>query len=249
MASIERAVANFVDRLEPRSLDGIRGQDELVTTLRELVRTSQVREHPLPPLLLIGSDDSQTQGIAAAVAREFLGDREDSIVEVEADTIDSRSELARQLLSLKANDVLIVHDVDTLDPTLYRQLLTATREFCLEVSNIEEELGAMTPVSLPFFSLIATTAEEISVDVIQDWLTARVQPYEAEALVEVAKWSGLRLGVTITDEAAEELALRCEGRPRELNALVASIYLEYAEELGRDEKWLIDAEMVRRRLE
>lgn len=242
MASLETAVSHIADRLEPRSLDGVDGQDELVEALWEVIEASRYRDHPLPPVLLIGPKGLGKRSIGAAAARDFVDERGSNICEADAADIDDRDDLHALLTSLRTDDVLLVYDLEELDGHLYDALIDAAQNFYLSpsVDDPDDEQG--TPLS--FFSLIATTAEDVSVTAIRDWITARVQPYEVEALVEMVQWWALRLGVTITDRAAERLAIRSGARPRRLRELLARVFLEHAEELSRDDRWLIDEHLL-----
>ena len=237
MNTLQARVEHLADRLEPQTLEHLRGQPELVEALQEIIDLSRGRDHPLPPVLLIGPDGVGKAGVGRVVIREFQG-QEGSLFEVAQGDFEDLQELAEFFSDLEDGDAVLVHRLEEFPEEWSRLMVYLARHFEFPGRHGEEE-GAMVAL----FSLVATTAQDVAPEAMESWITARVFPPSEAQLVEMAQWSALRLGGAITDGAARLLVAQSGGGPRRLNEALAQVVLENAEKL-EGEHWLIDEDLV-----
>ncbi len=137
-------------------LPGIIGQEDVIDRLRSFASLYWSQGGRLPHVLLIGRDGYGKR----AIARAFAKLHQRSLVEIEADSIESVQDLETIIARLGFRWLLLV-DIDVTAPKMIKPIRMALEKFELEIAvkfgrrHSRKEKRMLTP-----FTCIATTSSE-----------------------------------------------------------------------------------------
>ncbi len=148
--------------------------------------------------------------------------------------LDKPGDLAGLLTSLEQGDVLFIDEIHRLSPVVEEYLYSAMEDYRIDIM-IDRGPGARSiQIDLSPFTLIgATTRSGLLTSPLRArfGITCYLEYYNKEILNTIVRRSARILSVSITDEAAAEIAMRSRGTPRIANALLRRVR-DFAQVIG-----------------
>jgi len=214
MVSPDRAPEDAAETtLRPQTLEEFTGQQASRENLRVFITAAKSRGDALDHVLLHGPPGLGKTTLAQIVARELgVGFRATS-----GPVIQRAGDLAAILTNLQPKDVLFIDEIHRLQPAIEEILYPAMEDFQLDLI-IGEGPGARTVrIDLPPFTLIgATTRSGLLATPLRDrfGIPLRLIFYTTAELTRIVARLAAKLGMTLTEDGAAEIARRSRGTPR-----------------------------------
>jgi Holliday junction DNA helicase RuvB len=148
--------------------------------------------------------------------------------------LERAGDLAAILTNLQGGDVLFIDEIHRLSPAVEEILYPAMEDFELDLIIGQGPAARSVRLNLPRFTLVAaTTRMGLITAPLRDrfGIVHRLGFYAASDLFTIVHRSARILGITVTDEAAEEIARRSRGTPRIANRLLRRVR-DFAHHLG-----------------
>jgi Holliday junction DNA helicase RuvB len=229
---VEPEELSYEERLRPRSLDEMVGQEKLRANLRVFVAAARERSEALDHLLFFGPPGLGKTSLARIVADEMGA----AFRSTSGPVLERSADLAGLLANIEPGDVLFIDEIHRLPAVVEEILYPAMEDFRLDVMIGQGPTAQSVRVDLPRFTLVgATTRAGLLTAPLRDrfgW-SARLDYYSPEELERVLERSARLLGVGLESGAAAEIAGRSRGTPRIANRLLRRVR-DFAEvEAGR----------------
>ncbi|MCX7794605.1 MAG: Holliday junction branch migration DNA helicase RuvB [Thermodesulfovibrionales bacterium] len=226
--------------LRPRSLSEFVGQEKLKENLYVFIKAASQRQEPLDHILFSGPPGLGKTTLANIIASE-LGV---NIKTTSGPVLERPGDLAAILTNLSDRDVLFIDEIHRLPRIVEEVLYPAMEDFQLDIIIGQGPSARTLKLNLPRFTLIgATTRTGLLTSPLRDrfGILMRLEFYKPEELTTIVLRSASILGISITREAALEIARRSRGTPRIANRLLRRIR-DFAEVKGDG---TIDLEIAR----
>ncbi len=208
--------------LRPLSFDDFNGQDKIITNLRIFVKAAKMRGESLDHTLLHGPPGLGKTTLSNIVANELgVGFKVTS-----GPVLDKPGDLAGILMSLEQNDVLFIDEIHRLHPIVEEYLYSAMEDYRIDILLDKGPGAKSVQLSLQPFTLIgATTRSGLLTSPLRArfGINCHLEYYDHETLKGIVKRSASLLRTGISDDAAQEIALRSRGTPRIANALLRRV--------------------------
>ena len=214
--------------LRPDSFASFTGQPRTRERLQVMARAARKRGDALGHVLLSGPPGLGKTTLAHILATEM----EVSLRVLSGPVIDKPGDLAGVLTSLEEGEILFIDEIHRIPKTVEEYLYTAIEDFHIDILIDQGPNARTVRLNLPRFCLVgATTRVGLLTAPLRNRfkLQSRLDYYDREDLLRIARRTCELLGVQAAGEALDELAGRARGTPRILNNLI-HFARDYAEE-------------------
>ncbi|HEY7626461.1 MAG TPA: Holliday junction branch migration DNA helicase RuvB [Ilumatobacteraceae bacterium] len=216
--------------LRPRRLSEFVGQAELKEHLSIVLEAAKMRGQPADHLLLAGPPGLGKTSLAGIVAVEM----DVHLHITSGPALERAGDLAAILTKLGEGDVLFIDEIHRLSRVVEEILYPAMEDFRLDIVVGKGPAASSIRLTLPKFTLVgATTRTGMITGPLRDrfGLVARLDYYSDEELETIVRRAAGILGVSVTADAAWEIARRSRGTPRIANRLLRRVR-DFAEVRG-----------------
>ncbi|HAS8542172.1 TPA: Holliday junction branch migration DNA helicase RuvB [Vibrio vulnificus] len=212
--------------LRPSSFEEYIGQEKIIRQLKVAVSAAKMRQEAgvegdgLKHILVDGQPGLGKTSLAFVIANEFGS----KVHVMQANSLEKLGDLAAVLVTLGENDILFIDEIHALRPQIEEMLYSAMEDFRFDIiADAGDGSGRPINMELPFFTLVGATTilgriSEPAQQRFQNKFT--LDPYSIDELCAIIKLNEVKLGVKVSDEAAEFIANASRGTPRICNALL-----------------------------
>jgi Holliday junction DNA helicase RuvB len=204
----------FSSSPRPQSLCEFVGQRRLIESLRLAVSGALKRGEPVGHLLLSGPGGLGKTTLAGLLSQEMRSELKIAM----GPLIEEPSQLMGLLSSLKRGDILFIDEIHRLSAACEECLYSPMEDWALDLALAQGTRLRTIRLLLEPFTLVGATTRLGSLSGpfrARFKLEERLEPYGEEDLAEVVLRAGPRSGVVVTFEAAQAVARRGRGTPRE----------------------------------
>lgn len=208
--------------LRPRTLKDFIGQKKIKENIEVFIKAAILRKEPLDHVLFCGPPGLGKTTLATVIANE-LGV---NIKSTSGPVLERAGDVAAILTNLSDRDILFIDEIHRLPRSVEEILYPAMEDFTLDLIVGQGPSARSIKINLPRFTLIgATTRTGLITSPLRDrfGVVFRLEFYSPEELKEIVKRSSKILDISITEEAAMEIARRSRGTPRVANRLLKRI--------------------------
>lgn len=216
--------------LRPKTFEDYVGQEKVKQNMSVYIKAALSRGESLDHVLLYGPPGLGKTTLAHIIANEMGV----PITITSGSAIPSKFDLSAILSKLKPNEVLFIDEIHRLNSSLEEILYPAMEDYRLDFVVGKGPSATSVNMKLEKFTLIGATTKAGNLAApLRDrfGVQMRLELYSPEQLQGIVLKSAKRLGATIDNESAYEIARRSRGTPRIANRLLKRVR-DFAEVLA-----------------
>jgi holliday junction DNA helicase RuvB len=202
--------------LRPKRIADMVGQREVIEVLHIAIDAASKREEPLGHILFDGPPGLGKTTFATCIPREMGV----AVQMASGPALKAPKDIIPYLTNLEDRSVLFVDEIHRLPKAVEEYLYTAMEDFRIDIVLGEGVSARTLNLQLKRFTLIgATTRAGMLSGPLRDRFQIRQHLgfYSHSELREIVGRNAVKLNVTVTDDAAVEIAKRSRGTPRIAN--------------------------------
>ena len=206
----------------PNLLSDFVGQDEIVNKLKIYIYSAKERNETLDHTLFYGPPGVGKTSLAFIIGHEFNS----KIKVVSAPTLKTIGDLVGILSILDPGDVLFVDEIHRLDKSLEEILYSVLEDFKLNITFKNSEQVKLVNFDIsPFTFIGATTQIALISSPLRDrfGITFKFDYYTVEEISKIIRENTIKMGFSIDNSEAIEIAKRSRKTPRIANNLLKRI--------------------------
>jgi Holliday junction DNA helicase RuvB len=209
-------------QMRPRRLAEFIGQDKVREALQIAVQAARQRREPLDHILFHGPPGLGKTTLASLIAGEMGA----NIKTTSGPVLEKPADLVSMLTSQREGDVLFIDEIHRLRPIIEEFLYPAMEDWRIEIRLAEGPRAQTMTMKIEPFTLVgATTRFGLLTAPMRArfGIVQRLNFYPPEDLATIVRRSAEILGVSATEEGAQEIARRSRGTPRVANRLLRRV--------------------------
>jgi len=208
--------------LRPKTLSEFVGQEKLKKNLSVFIEAAKKRREPLDHCLFYSPPGLGKTTLAHIIAHE-LGV---NLRSTTGPVLEKVGDLAAIITSLSEGDVFFIDEIHRLNHIVEESLYPVMEEFKLDIIIGQGPSAKTIKLDTPKFTLVgATTRAGLLTSPLRErfGIVEHLNFYSVDELKAIVLRSSRILNVSITDDAALEIAKRSRGTPRIANRLLRRI--------------------------
>jgi len=216
---IKKPNDDFDASLRPFNFEEFTGQRKIVENLKIYIKAALQRTEALDHVLLTGPPGLGKTTLSHIIAREMGA----NIKLTSGPVLEKPGDLAGLLTNLEEGDVLFIDEIHRLSNVVEEYLYSAMEDFRIDIMIDSGPSARSVPIHIARFTLIGATTRAglITAPLLSRFqIVNRLDYYNSEDLTLVVMRSANLLQISITEDAAYEIASRSRGTPRISNRLL-----------------------------